>query len=101
MNEAPLACSLEAGALAERLAWIAELSREALRSHRRDGLTLHLAYDAGASERVRELVRRESACCGFLSFDLTEHGDRIELVVTAPEAAGAQIDLLFEHFVAG
>ncbi len=98
MSEAPLACSLEVGDLGERLDWIAALTREALRAHRRNGRSLHLIYDSAAAPRVRELVRREQACCGFLDFALSERAHEIELVVTTP--LGTDAALSFSYFVA-
>jgi hypothetical protein len=41
-SETPIACSLGVGDYRERLAQIAQLARDALRSHERDGLVLHL-----------------------------------------------------------
>lgn len=96
---APLACTLAPGAYRERMVWIRELTTRSLRDYRRDGLALHLTYDAEAAERVRELVQRERACCGFLAFDLRQDADAARLTVTAPEAALETADLLFEPFL--
>jgi hypothetical protein len=96
----PIACALTPGAFEERIAWIAALTRDALRSHERRDLVLDLRYAPEAAERVREMVRNEQACCSFLAFDLREQPDEIQLVITAPEAAREAADMLFEHFVA-
>jgi hypothetical protein len=95
----PIACTLAFGEFRDRLAWIAELTRDALLSYGRDDLVLDLRYAPAAVDRVRELVRREQACCGFLSFDLREHPSEIQLTIRAPEAARAAADLLFHWFV--
>jgi hypothetical protein len=95
----PIACKLGPGDFKDRVGWIRELSAKSLRGHRRDGLTLELTYDSGAAADVRELVRREQACCGFLRFDLRESADAVHLTITAPpEAQGAAADL-FALFV--
>jgi hypothetical protein len=96
---APLACTLAPGAYRDRMAWIRDLTTRSLRDHRRDGLALHLTYDAEAAERVREFVQRERACCGFLAFDLRQDADAARLTVTAPEEAREAADLLFEQFL--
>jgi hypothetical protein len=96
---APIACMLDRGDFRERLAWIADLNREALLGERRDDLRLELTYMAQSLVRVRELVRRERQCCAFLDFELRAEADRVRLVVTAPEAARAAADLVFEPFL--
>lgn len=99
MTGAPIACTLTEEDLQERLAWIATLSRDALRSHVRDGRTLHLTYDAAAADRVRDMIRREASCCAFLAFDLHESHDGIRLTITAPTEAGDDVETLLQYFV--
>jgi hypothetical protein len=96
----PIACTLAPGAFKDRMAWISALARDALRSHERRDLVLDLRYAPEARDRVREMVRNEQACCAFLTFDLREAPDQIRLIVTAPEAARAAADGLFQQFVA-
>ena len=96
----PVACTLGAGDYRERLAWIAELNRTALRHHAHDGRRLVLTYAPGSGDRVRELVRRERECCAFLSFTLHEDPDTVRLTIDAPEAAGASAAVLLEPFTA-
>jgi hypothetical protein len=98
---APIACTLGAGAYQERLAWIAEFNRSALRSSRREGARLILTYDPSAAVRVREMVRRERQCCAFLGFELREDENNVTLVVTAPEAAQDALDAVFDPFLTG
>lgn len=94
-----IACTLAPGAYMERMAWIQELTTRSLRDHRRDGLVLHLTYDARAAQRVRELIQREQVCCGFLIFDLRHEADALRLTITAPEEAREAADLLFAPFL--
>lgn len=98
---APIACTLGAGAYQERLAWIAELNRSALRGARREDARLILSYDPRAATRVREMVRREQECCAFLQLELYEGENGLTLVVTAPEAARDVLDAIFDPFVTG
>ncbi|MGK9170301.1 hypothetical protein KXR53_28645 [Inquilinus limosus] len=95
----PIACTLPPGEFQDRLAWIAALTRDALRSHERHDLVLDLAYAPEAVDRVREMVRRERRCCAFLSFDLREMPHEVRLTIEAPEEAREAADMLFTQFV--
>jgi len=94
----PIACTLAGGDYRERLAWIAELNRDALRAQRWDDLRLDLTYTPEAAPRVRDMVRREQACCAFLTFTLREDADATRLTIVAPEAAREGADVLFAPF---
>jgi hypothetical protein len=98
-SETPIACTLSVGDYRERLTQIAELARGALRSYEKDGLVLHLRYDAAAADRVKEMVRRERDCCAFLTFDLREEGEEIAVTVSAPEEARIAAETMFAQFV--
>jgi hypothetical protein len=98
-SKAPIACTLTVGDYTERLAQIAKLARDALRSHERDGLVLRLRYDATAADRVEKMVRRERDCCAFLTFDLDQEGEEIAVTISAPEEARVAAETLFEQFV--
>jgi hypothetical protein len=96
----PIACTLAGGDFRERLAWIAALTRDTMRSYDRDDLVLNLRYAPEAASRVREMVRNEQACCSFLTFEMHEHPDEVRLKIRAPENARASADALFELFIA-
>lgn len=101
---APIACVLGSGEYADRLAWIADLNRSALRAHRQDGHALMLDYVPHAAPRVRELVAREQTCCAFLAFrvqDVHEAPAAVRLTVEAPAQAREAADALFAPFLAG
>lgn len=100
-NKNPIACTLSAGDYKARTAWIADLNARALGSHRIEGLTLRLRYRADAVSDVQELMRREAACCAFLTFDLRHAGDVVELAVVAPPEAEAAAETLFNDFING
>ena len=95
----PIACMLGPADYEARLAWIADLARDALRGHRRDDLDLELVYAADAAQRVREMVEKERECCAFLVFDLDEEPGEIRLTIRAPESARDIADRLFGAFL--
>lgn len=94
----PIACTLGAGDFKARLAWIAALNAASLRAERQDGLRLELTYAPEARDQVLELIRREQACCAFLSFALDEDPSGLRLTVEAPEAVRDGVDAVFEPF---
>lgn len=96
----PIACTLDTGSFKTRLAWIAALNARALTTSRRGDLSLVLEYRGEALPDVRDLVRRERACCAFLDFKLDERGDNLVLAITAPETARDAADMLFDQFEA-
>ncbi|CAN1569196.1 hypothetical protein MCEMIH16_03090 [Caulobacteraceae bacterium] len=98
---APIACTLAGEGYGQRIAWITELNRAALRSHQRDGLTLTLVYAHEAEAQVRDLMAKEQRCCAFLSFDLRLEDDLVTLTITAPENARTAADTIFDQFVSG
>ncbi len=100
MDAPPIACTLGAADLKQRLAWIAELNRDALRSATQHDLMLDLRFAPEAADRVREMVQRERACCGFLTFALREEPHEVCLMITAPDEAREAVAVLFQQFVA-
>ena len=100
-NEAPIACTLEAGDYKARLAWIAALNAEALRGAVLHGLRLELTYAAAARERVRQMVRQEQACCAFLGFEVREDAEAIRVTIEAPEGVRDAIETVFAPFRSG
>ena len=98
-DQQPIACTLTAGDLRNRLAWIAAFNRDALRGYDRADLTLRLRYAPHAVQQVGELMRQEQACCAFLTFEMHEEPDAVTLTITAPEAARSTVDALFEAFL--
>ncbi len=98
-DERPIACALKGGSYQDRLAWIAELTRDGLRGHERRDLVLALTYARRVADRVREMVAQEQDCCGFLAFDIHETHDEIRVTIAAPERARNVADLLFAPFL--
>jgi hypothetical protein len=98
VDEKPIVCTLTAADFKSRLAWIADLNRDALLEKRRSDLRLEMTYAPRAAARLREMVRREQECCAFLAFDVREAPDAVHLTITAPAEAREAADLLFEQF---
>ena len=95
----PITCTLSGSKLQERLAAIVTLMQDALQGYDRRGLVLDLRFPGTAAERVREMIRKEKDCCGFLTFDLREVEQELSLTITAPEGAREAADFLFQQFV--
>ena len=99
-HDAPIACTLTGGGYTERLAWIARLNRDGLRSCRREAMSLQLHYTADVRERVYELVRNESMCCAFLMFAIDESTDDVCVNITVPERARDVVEEVLAPFLA-
>lgn len=97
-QEAPIACTLDASEFKARTELIRTLTSRHLRHATRTALRLNLTYAPEALANVQELVRMEQACCAFLAFDLKHDATGVFLTITAPEAAAAAANDLFEHF---
>lgn len=71
----PAACELSAhpGAFAERMAEYRRLFGRHLagRSRAGDGIGFRFRAEPGVEDWVRDLARREQACCGFFQFAVT------------------------------
>ncbi len=97
--DAPVACTLAAGALQQRLAWIRRVTAQSLTAHRLDGATLHLTYRREAWPELEKIVAEEQQCCAFLRFSLRALRDGVELEIQAPGDAGHDVRWLFDHFL--
>jgi hypothetical protein len=93
---APAACTLPTAERPVRLAEFDDLFATAVRGIDRRSptlLTLTLATAPGRAEQVRELTRRETACCSFFTFGLTD-GDPLRLDVSVQAAHREVLDAL-------
>lgn len=90
-TELPIACSLSAPQLPQRLAEMAALGRDALVERRLDRTRVRLWFAGGAevADRVTRLVAAERECCAFLTLSITETAGEIVLTATAPLGAEA------------
>lgn len=96
----PVACSLGAGALEQRLAAIAEIGADCLisRDAESDRHLLCFRADATTRKRLEEIVAAEAECCSFLELSLDRRGDKLMLAIAAPRQAQALADGLVEAF---
>lgn len=99
-DDTPIACSLDAGELEDRLALIAEIGAESLISREVDGGRHHLRFRASAATRTQleKIVAAEEKCCSFLDLALTDEGEELSLSIAAPRDAQALADELAAAF---
>lgn len=96
----PIACSLSAGDLKQRLAAIAEIGEESLVDHETDDgrHLLRFRSDAETRKRLEEIVAAEAECCSFLDLALGERGGELILSLAAPQEGQAVADELAAAF---
>jgi DNA-binding transcriptional MerR regulator len=96
--DGPIACTLEPGAMPDRLAeWDTVLGRAEARIATADGgLRLEFGADVDLGE-VARLVAAEQHCCAFFSFAITVDDRGSALEVRAPDDAAGMVAELFGH----
>jgi hypothetical protein len=99
-DELPVACSLSAGELPQRLQTMAALGRDALLDSRTHGPRAQLRFAAGAGvrERLDAIVAAESDCCAFLAMHVTDEPDTVVLTLQAPDDAEVALAELVDAF---
>lgn len=96
----PIACSLDRSELSDRARSMAVLG-ESLLAVEADGRHASLCFPATRHLELEELVRAESRCCPFFSFELTAAQQTVRLEVGAPEGGEWAVRGLVAGFVAG
>jgi hypothetical protein len=83
----PIACSLGASDLRQRLDEIAEVGASSLIERSADGERHLLRFRSNEETRRRleAIVAAEAKCCSFLDLSLDERGGELVLSVSAPE----------------
>jgi len=101
-KDLPIACSLDAAALEQRLAAIAEVGAASLVEHNEDGgrHVLRFRRDPRSRKRLEGIVAAEAACCAFLDLRLDDDGDHLILSVAAPQAGQPTADGFARAFAA-
>jgi hypothetical protein len=96
----PIACSLNARELPERLRQMADLGRDALLDTRIENGCAQLRFAAGAGVRARVdvIVAAESECCAFLAMRVSDEPDAIVLTIQAPNDAAPMLVQLVDAF---
>lgn len=99
-EDRPVACSLGAAELEQRVATIGAVGAAALISHGvEDGRhALRFSSTPQTRRRLEEIVAAESGCCSFLDLSLTEEDGELVLSIAAPEAGQATADGLAAAF---
>ena len=99
-DELPIACSLSAGELNERLADIAALGGDALLEAELAGLRAELRFARAPdiTQRLARIVAAESECCAFLTMTIREEGDAVVLTIAAPGGAELVLEELVDAF---
>ncbi len=96
----PVACSLDASGLKQRIAAIAQVGANSLISCDLDGNRhlLHFHADANTQRRLEEIVAAEAKCCSFLDLSLAAEDGELILEIAAPENGQAVADALARAF---
>jgi hypothetical protein len=90
----PIACTLDAGQLQDRLAEMSAVGRGSLRAVEPGSRQAVLRFGPARAvrERLARIVEAESRCCAFMGFELRERADEIVLTISAPEGAEPVLD---------
>jgi hypothetical protein len=88
-TDLPIACSLTATELPERLAEMAAIGRASLLGVETTPLTALLRFRDRPDTRARlaAIVAAESRCCAFLSMKLRDEPGAVALTIEAPRGA--------------
>ena len=101
----PVACSLGGtpGAVAERMAEYRRLFGQHLagRSGTAAAISFRFRAGPGVEEWVRDLARREKACCAFFDFSVTADGPEVRWDVTVADDEAARQALAGFYRLAG
>jgi hypothetical protein len=99
-TETPVACSLDAGQLEDRLTAIEEVGARGLTSHTvEDGHhVLRFRRSRKARRQLEAIVAAEADCCSFLDLSLRDDGKDLVLSIAAPEHARELGDQLAHSF---
>ena len=86
---APIACSLDAGELTERMEEWRALVASSVRTLESDATTVRLVLDGsdGALLRAAALGQREKACCPFFDVSIDLAADARTLTLGVPDGA--------------
>ncbi len=99
-TDLPIACSLDATELRERLAKMAALGHETLVQVDDEGSRVRLRFAArpGIEARLEQIVAEERRCCPFLTMHIAVGGGAATLQVEAPQGAEGILSELVAAF---
>ena len=94
----PDACTLPSVDRPFRLAEFDQLFADHLRgADRVDPQTLDVTLTPASRETVADLTARETECCSFFTFTMSESADELRLRITVPPTQTAVLDGLSER----
>lgn len=98
IHDGGAACKLDEQGAKRRNVEFADVAERGLRDRKRTphGVRLIFESDVRLEDDVRELVDRESRCCGFFSFDVDVTEDAIVVDLSAPADKDAYLDALYK-----
>jgi hypothetical protein len=96
----PIACSLGASDLRQRLNEIAEVGADSLIERSADGARhlLRFRSDPDTRRRLDAIVAAEAKCCSFLGLSLAEEGGELVLSISASQDGQPLADELAAAF---
>jgi hypothetical protein len=99
-EELQIACSLDAGDMAERYAEMSALGRSSLieAEHGVRHAVLHFRDGNENADRLAAIVAAEAECCAFLSMDVREEPGGLQLRIEAPEGAEPTLEDMVKAF---
>lgn len=102
-TDLPIACSLGATELPERLAEMAAIGRDSLIETDTTPVRAQLRFHdrAGTRERLEAVVAAESRCCAFLRMSVRSEHDAVALTIEAPAGAEPVLAELVAAFADG
>jgi MerR family copper efflux transcriptional regulator len=97
-SEPPIACSLTASELAQRIADMSAIGRASLLTAEADQTRAVLTFRPSAFEQLAAVVAAEAECCPFLKMKLEDGPDAVQLTIEAPAGADSVLDDLVAAF---
>jgi len=101
LSDLPIACSLGAADLSQRLAEIGALGRDALVGSEIAPGRAVLRFSGGVHDRVAAIAVAEAQCCPFLELRVTDEPDAVVLEIRAPADAQPVLEELAAAFSHG
>lgn len=99
-EEIPIACALTTDELPGRIASARGLGARALVGVEAGERRALLRFDRG-HESIDAFVAAESRCCSFLTFDVTQQAERVEVEILTPEGGEPVLRGLVAGVVSG
>jgi orotidine-5'-phosphate decarboxylase len=97
-SEPPIACSLSAAELAQRLAEMSAIGHASLLEAEINGARAVLTFRQAAVERLTGIVAAEAECCAFLDMKLHDEPNAVRLTIEAPAGAESVLHDLVAAF---